>query len=43
MCKSAGVNIYAACFLIPMGVVVYTSVGGLKVSSCQSVHVCELC
>ncbi len=31
-CIPAGVNIYAACFLIPIGVVIYTSVGGLKVS-----------
>ena len=28
---AAGVNINASCILIPLGVVIYCSVGGLKV------------
>ena len=29
-----GVNIYAASFLIPVGVILYTAAGGLKVRNC---------
>ena len=25
-----GINVYAACFLIPLGVVIYTAIGGLR-------------